>query len=221
MSLFSRQQSRLPQRQHLIETQPERYLSTRLQSFGEAVRAYDQIKSRQEQLMSEREMLELGISPASLDEIEFDISTPALDEIDFELPVEQHPAEVAVRALGYYILGRKIEDLKEHMYQLEPMSLEYYSEQGRILVRGCRLEVVALEPERRKVARYAHREALGKKDFDGGLKTSRRGKLVEVNLSLEKGGHIDLQSRMGLIQRAEPLIDRDNDYQPLFSIRPL
>lgn len=176
-------------RQALIE-EALGLLATRMQ-------VWDDLKSREQKLSSERHMLQ-----------------PILDTIDLDRSAELHPAEAAYAALGAYILDGKLQEtgrlLRSHDYEVLLQSIEFS---------GRKVQVTALDDRdligTSRINEYGQHQGLSK------WYRSKRGKITRLNLHPANGGYIEFKGYGNKFYSATPLISRHNDYQPAFDIKLL
>lgn len=84
-----------------------------------------------------------------------------------------------------------------------------------------RYEITSLSPDEKIGAFYVSDANFRLLNYAGKSYDKRKGRVQYVNLDPASGGFINLLSRGGRIYQAGPLIDRSNDYQPLFEIKDL
>ena len=154
---------------------------------------------------------ELGGIKVARDEQEISLDKLVL----IDQPPDQQSKKVAVDALGHYILNRRAKRADETISKIygELSDIAYYGVRSNF--RGQKVKVAALN-DRYELSAWIENDA-GYSTF-AGRKQSLNGKLVDFQLDPRFGGLITVRSRWGTNYRADPLIDRDNDYQPAFSI---
>jgi hypothetical protein len=162
------------------------------------MRAYDA-------LLEEREPL------AAAQKIAFE----ALGELDTETPAQLQPKPTAFKALEFVISDKKLKAIQEKITDRENRFL------GSILLnqlglKGKQTEIVAINPEKRKIRAFTGEGNI--LTYVGGSYDSRKGKLTNLSLDPISGGFIELEG-LGIIYKAGPLIERENDYQPLFEVK--
>jgi hypothetical protein len=145
----------------------------------------------------------------------------SLNDLDIEIAdVKQQPQETAYNALIVFLANKRLEAIEDDIKGLE--SSAFYTDLA-LRLRGIytkEYEITALNPEKRIGAFYGTDGNSDLLNYAGRSYQVRKGKVQKINLDPSNGGFINV-SRRGLIYQAGPLIDRENNYQPLFEIKDL
>jgi hypothetical protein len=144
------------------------------------------------------------------------------DELDIELEAVPYQApELAYKALGYVISRNKLEAVEKDIKGLESSAI--FAEMAMRLggLYKKRYEITSLDPNDKIGGFYASDSSSRLLNYAGKSYSKRKGRVQSVNLSPQSGGFINLMGRSGIIYQAGPLINRDNDYKPVFEIKDL
>lgn len=136
-----------------------------------------------------------------------------LQGVDIDLEPDEQPQELAIAALGLYITEIKQKELQESLDGLDSRT-RYH---GDTDFYNRKIEVVSLDPERRKMGtskinEYGQQEGLGK------FYTHRVGRVGGIMLDASDGGTLRIRGRNGKSYYANPLIDAAADYTPAFKL---
>jgi hypothetical protein len=145
----------------------------------------------------------------------------SLNELDIEIAdVKLQPQETAYNALIVFLASKRLETIEDNIKGLESsaFSAELALRLGGIYSK--QYEITAINPDNRIGAFYGTDGNPNLLNYAGRSYQVRKGKVQKINLNPSNGGFINV-SRRGLIYQAGPLIDRENDYQPLFEIKDL
>jgi len=146
---------------------------------------------------------------------------PKFDEVEIE-NVPSQPPELAYKALAFVVSKYKLTSVEEDIKGLKSSAIfaEIALRLGGLYTK--RYEITALDPDRQKIgAFYATDYNYELLNYAGRSYDVRKGKVEKLDLNPANGGFINLLSRGGIIYQAGPLIDRENEYQPLFEIKDL
>jgi len=136
--------------------------------------------------------------------------------------VPNQPTELAYKALAFVVSKHKLASVEAEIGGLKGSA--FYAELGLRLggLYTKRYEITALDPDKEKIgAFYTTDYNYELLNYAGRSYLSRKGRVQKLDLSPITGGFINLRSQGGIIYQAGPLIDRDNDYQPLFDIKDI
>lgn len=143
------------------------------------------------------------------------------DELEIE-EVPSQPPEIAYKALAFVVSKHKLASIEGEIKGLEGSA---FSAELSLMLGGLYkkkyYEITSLDPDRKIGAFYATDYSDRLLNYAGRSYSSRKGKVRKLDLNPSRGGFINLLSRGGIIYQAGPLIDRDNEYQPLFEIKDL
>lgn len=139
--------------------------------------------------------------------------TPTLGRLDLDVPPEQYPTHIAYAALSLYMLNTKLSQIEGDIHDLDHREL--------LLARhfsGKKVEITSLNPDRHRLGRFADS---GHDQLSGSKKSyrSKRGEIVEINMSPVNGGDMLIAGFGKRRYRAGPLVDRRTDYEPTFSFK--
>jgi hypothetical protein len=185
-----------------LETKNEYALSPEeiLEGLANNMRAYDKLVEQREPLTQAQEAANQG-----------------LELLNIEVPASLQPEGMALKALEFIISDRKLAVVQKEISNLEDQFM------GSIFLylgglKGKKTEVTAINPEKERLGAFTGTGNV--LTYAGRSYDSRKGKLVNLNLDPDIGGFIEIRGSTFLYQ-AGPLIDRENDYSPLFEIKLL
>lgn len=143
-------------------------------------------------------------------------------EVDPEIPAEDHAAHVAYAALSKEILRNRIEKISS-----DSMGWNYGGLKAEIFqflnidLRGVddpRMRIVSQNPEQRRIRRLTQQGQFKDSRNENHIQTEVKGKISRIDFHPKNGGEMTVNDRLGRLWLVAPLIDRDNDYQPAFSL---
>lgn len=139
------------------------------------------------------------------------------DGVNSEIPAEDHDAHIAFAAHGKNILENHIEEISSDLRKWDDVDVREY-----IL---CQLKfdlcgednpfvyIASRDSEHRHIYRVSpHGRLKGDRDKE------IMGKITKVDFHPGNGGEITVQDRIGHYWLVAPIIDRDNNYQTVFSL---
>lgn len=139
------------------------------------------------------------------------------DGVNPEIPAEDHDAHIAFAAHGKNILENHIEETSSDLRKWDEVDVrEYILCQLKFGLCGednPSVRITSRSPEYRHIYRVSPH---------GQLKEGRdeeiMGKITTVDFHPGKGGEMTVLDRVGHYWLAAPIIDRDNNYQTVFSL---
>lgn len=143
-----------------------------------------------------------------------------VEGLDLEIPVRNHPSEVAYNSLALLIAERKLAKLEAGFIAADTTDFEAYIILNTERLLGQKVRVESLDTENHKLSTL-RKNQYGNLDGLSRWHHTKQGKILDIGLSSETGGFIQIKGAFGLIYQAAPLIDRENDYSAAFSFQPL
>lgn len=143
-------------------------------------------------------------------------------EIDPEIPAEDHAAHVAYAALSKEILRNRIEKISRDIMRWHYVGLkEDIFQFVRDDLRGVDdppVRIVSQNPEQGRIRRLTQQRQFKDGRNERHRRTEVKGKISRIDFHPENGGEMVVNDGLGRPWLVAPLIDRNNDYQPAFSL---
>lgn len=139
----------------------------------------------------------------------------ALEGLDFTLPVEEHEPEDMLSAMQLVMANHHMT-----ISQRKQSRLVYIGQPTVSDLIGRKVLVTALQPDMQAIGTVRRNTY---DEFDGLSKwhKERTGRIRALDCSPVQGGAVCLGGRFGKLHIVAPLVDRDADYQPKFSVELL
>lgn len=187
------------------ELSPEQAVTKMLDVLAGNMRLYDELIPLKDELQASKAALSQN-----------------LEDLDINRPVLEYSVSLAYDALALQIIDKRIRNVDQKIHSTDISFPEIYIRKN-IISHGLysrKIIVESLDPDRRSIG-ILRRDSAGNLHGSGRQQSKIKGRWYDINLSPEGGGWLHVDGIGDKIYQVSPLIDRNNNYQPAFSIKLL